>query len=163
AATSQRFRKALASVWCWSLPPQVFDRLERAAGTPLSFPREDLDPGVRNSTETLKRTLAAALDEFEFRDDTKTEAADEKRVRQMHATFGAALADLLEHVQQDEHEERDADHAVRGEERGVEASDVAGPNEHVLVEEERRNGGDADPIGKADVQPEADDDEQRDG
>ena len=161
AATSQRFRKALANVWC-CLPPQVFDRLN-ARQEPLSFPREDLDPSVRNSIETLKRTLAAALDEFEFRDDTKTQAADEQRVRQMHATFGAALADLLEHVQQDEHEERDADHAVRGEERGVEASDVAGPNEHVLVEEERRNGGDADPIGKADVQPEADDDEQRDG
>ena len=40
-------------------------------------------------------------------------------------------------VGQHEHEERDGDDAVHGEERGVEPPEVAGPDERVLVDEER--------------------------
>jgi hypothetical protein len=38
AARSPNFRKALANVWVWQLPPEVFLRLEGAAGAPLAWP-----------------------------------------------------------------------------------------------------------------------------
>lgn len=38
AARSPNFREALANVWGWRLPPEVFLRLENAAGVPLSWP-----------------------------------------------------------------------------------------------------------------------------
>ena len=49
AAASSRFRQALAGVWIWRLSPEVFARVERAAGVPLRRPTErreiDFVPG----------------------------------------------------------------------------------------------------------------------
>jgi uncharacterized protein DUF6869 len=42
ASSSPRFREALQRIWIWSLPPEVFARIERAAGAPLPVP----EPGV---------------------------------------------------------------------------------------------------------------------
>ena len=52
-------------------------------------------------------------------------------------------------------EEHDADHAVDREERGVEPAQVAGSDERVLVGEQRRDDGDAEPVETPDVEPEA--------
>jgi hypothetical protein len=38
ASRSPNFRGALANVWAWRLPPEIFLRLERAARVPLSWP-----------------------------------------------------------------------------------------------------------------------------
>ena len=57
-----------------------------------------------------------------------------------------------EHVGEDEAEEDDADDAVDGEERGVEAAQVAGPDERVLVREQRRDGDHAEPVEQPDVE-----------
>jgi len=38
AECSPRFREALKRVWIWDHPPEVFDRVERAAGGPLPRP-----------------------------------------------------------------------------------------------------------------------------
>jgi hypothetical protein len=38
AASSPRFRTALANVWVWSEPAWVFERVQRAAGVPLAGP-----------------------------------------------------------------------------------------------------------------------------
>lgn len=42
AATSARFRQALARVWIWSLAPDVFARVERAAGVALNRATDDV-------------------------------------------------------------------------------------------------------------------------
>jgi hypothetical protein len=42
AASSTRFRHALARVWIWSIEPEAFARVERAAGVPLTRPDEDV-------------------------------------------------------------------------------------------------------------------------
>jgi hypothetical protein len=40
AASSARFRDALACVWIWSVEPEVFARVEQAAGVPLARPKQ---------------------------------------------------------------------------------------------------------------------------
>jgi hypothetical protein len=46
AASSPKFRTALAKVWIWSEPAWVFERVERAAGVPLAWPGREQDrPG----------------------------------------------------------------------------------------------------------------------
>jgi hypothetical protein len=59
AASSARFRQALACVWIWSLEPQVFARVERAAGVPLARQSEgviiEIVPGDLPGTIQIKR------------------------------------------------------------------------------------------------------------
>jgi hypothetical protein len=59
AASSARFRQALAEVWIWSLEPHVFARVERAAGMPLPRPAEgvivEIVPGDLPGTIHIKR------------------------------------------------------------------------------------------------------------
>ncbi|HEY3550835.1 MAG TPA: hypothetical protein VGK69_07270 [Gaiellaceae bacterium] len=43
AGASSRFRDALRRIWVWSLPPEVFGRIERAAGAPLPVPKERVE------------------------------------------------------------------------------------------------------------------------
>ena len=46
AGESLRFRKALQNVWIWRVaPPDVFARVERAAGAPLANPGRDSSVG----------------------------------------------------------------------------------------------------------------------
>ena len=122
AATSERFRIALANVWCSDLPEPVFDRLERAAQTTLARPNAK---GMRLAQQALLDVFAEAFPD-------------------------------LENVEQHEQEERDADDAVRGEERGVEPSQVARTDQPVLVEEERTDDEDARPVEGADVERDPD-------
>src|SRR5581483_11657018 len=69
----------------------------------------------------------------------------------------------LQRVEEDEDEERDADHAVRREERGVQPREVARADQRVLVGEERGDDDQAEPVPDADGQPEAGDEEKGDG
>src|SRR5919202_4378469 len=56
-------------------------------------------------------------------------------------------------VGEDEREEDDADDAVDGEEGGVQAAQVAGADERVLIGKEGGDGGDAQPVRNADGEP----------
>src|SRR5436190_14004562 len=67
---------------------------------------------------------------------------------------------LLDGVQQDEREERDADDAVDGEERRIETAKVARAHDAVLVDKQDRDGCDAEPVEDADGETEPDRDEQ---
>ncbi len=71
-------------------------------------------------------------------------------------------ANALDHVEEHEHEERDADHAVHREERRVETVEVSRPDERVLVGEHRCDDDHAEPVPDADREAEAGDEEQRD-
>src|SRR5262249_30552127 len=52
----------------------------------------------------------------------------------------------LDHIGEDEGEERDADDAVHGEERRVETAEIAGADQRMLVAQEARDGNDARPV-----------------
>jgi hypothetical protein len=78
AASSARFRQALAHVWIWSLEPDVFARVERAAGVPLARPdasevvRTEIVPGDLPGTIHIKRnglTVAEIESDPEHVDD----------------------------------------------------------------------------------------------
>jgi hypothetical protein len=72
AASSARFRQALACVWIWSLEPEVFARVERAAGVPLARPSEgviiEIVPGDLPGTIHIKRN-GLTVTEFETEPD----------------------------------------------------------------------------------------------
>jgi hypothetical protein len=59
AAVSPRFREALQRIHVWSLPPEVFTRIERAAGARLPVPEEgvelDIVPGELPGTVQITR------------------------------------------------------------------------------------------------------------
>jgi hypothetical protein len=81
AAASSRFREALQRNWIWSLPPEVFARIERAAGAPLPVPRErveiDAVPGEPPGTIHITRD-GVVVDEIEGLDEAD-EFADSRR------------------------------------------------------------------------------------
>jgi hypothetical protein len=68
AAASPRFRQALTHVWIWSVEPEVFARVERAAGVPLARPDGDVSveivPGELPGTVHIKRN-GVIVTEFE--------------------------------------------------------------------------------------------------
>jgi hypothetical protein len=72
AEESARFRQALQRVWVWRLPPALFARVERAAGTPLARPDEDVVievvPGDLPGTVHIKRN-GVTVDEMETEPD----------------------------------------------------------------------------------------------
>lgn len=72
AASSARFRQALACVWIWNLEPEVFARVERAAGVPLATPAEDVTveivPGDLPGTIHIKRNGVTVI-EYETEPD----------------------------------------------------------------------------------------------
>src|SRR5579884_1591879 len=59
-------------------------------------------------------------------------------------------------VREHEHEERDRDDPVHREEGSIEPPEVAGTHERVLVEEEPPDDDHAEPVRRADVEPDAD-------
>jgi hypothetical protein len=82
AAMSSRFRRALGIVWIWSLPDDIFERVERAAGTPLARPAHPVEidyvPGELPGTIKLTAN-GVAVSEFEFPDLGVQEAIEELR------------------------------------------------------------------------------------
>jgi hypothetical protein len=72
AAASPRFREALQRIHVWSEPPEVFERIERAAGAPLRRPGEgvelDVVPGELPGTVQIMRN-GVVLDEIDGLDD----------------------------------------------------------------------------------------------
>jgi hypothetical protein len=82
AGSSARFRQALARVWIWRLEPEVFARVERAAGVPLNGATDDvidIVAGDLPGTIRITRngfTISEIETEPEFVDDT---IADLKR------------------------------------------------------------------------------------
>jgi len=72
AAASTRFREALQRIWIWSLPPEVFARIERAAGAALPVPSErveiDAVPGELPGTIQITRD-GLVVDEIDGLDD----------------------------------------------------------------------------------------------
>lgn len=78
AAESPRFRQALQRIWIWSLPPEVFARVERAAGAPLAVPTGEVEldvvPGELPGTVQITRN-GAIVDEIDGLDDVDAFAA----------------------------------------------------------------------------------------
>lgn len=83
AAASPRFREALQRIWIWSLPPEVFERVERAAGAPLPRPaREviiDVVPGELPGTVQIRRD-GVVVDQMEDVSDVESTIALWKRL-----------------------------------------------------------------------------------
>jgi hypothetical protein len=79
AAESSRFREALQRIWIWPLPPEVFERVERAAGAPLPVPREHVEidavPGELPGTVQITRD-GVVVDEIDGLEDEAAEFAD---------------------------------------------------------------------------------------
>jgi hypothetical protein len=79
AAESSRFREALQRIWIWPLPPEVFERVERAAGAPLPVPREHVEidavPGELPGTVQITRD-GVVVDEIDELEDEAAEFAD---------------------------------------------------------------------------------------
>jgi uncharacterized protein DUF6869 len=72
AAASPRFREALLGIHAWSLPPEIFERLECAAGAPLPLPEPgveiDVVPGELPGTVQITRN-GEVVDEIDGLDD----------------------------------------------------------------------------------------------
>jgi uncharacterized protein DUF6869 len=72
AAASPRFREALRRIHAWSLPPEIFERLERAAGASLPLPEPgveiDVVPGELPGTVQITRN-GEVVDEIDGLDD----------------------------------------------------------------------------------------------
>src|SRR4051794_2065246 len=86
-----------------------------------------------------------------------------ERIQTGRRAHGVPDGSSANRVDDDERGEDDADDAVHREERRVEPPQVAGPHEGVLVRQEERDGGDAEPVEDADRQPEPDREQAGDG